>query len=211
MAKEEGKEKTQEEQRREVALKNLKSSKLVDIAASYIVNKSGVYGEAGDSAMEQFKYLPAFSSGTKAYNKDGQEYDLIKEAILSSREDGARYSGTVSEQKIMKDCAAIMQESLNYITIEDIMKLMGSKAEVKEQLKNVYIGNLVPKIPKEELAKLPEDEKKKIAESQKLYQNIIGSYQTYLTQKSVSEALAEGAKQIPKSLETILCEPEIKK
>jgi hypothetical protein len=102
--------------------------------------------------------------------------------------------------KIMKDCAAIMQESLNAIKISDVMGLMGSKANVPD----AYIGNLLPKISKEELDNLPADQKKGIQKSMEAYQTIVGSYQAYLTQTKVSEALAESAKQIPKGLEKLL-------
>lgn len=196
---------------REVALRNLKSSSLMNIATSYLVDKNkGAYGEAGNSAMEQFKYFPAFNSGAKAYSPEGEEYDLIKNSILSSREDGERYSGNISEKKIMKDCFAIMQESLNALTISDILELMGSKAEIPEKYKNMYVKDLVPKISKEDMANLSNEEEKKIKNSAELYQNLIESYQSYISQKMVSESLGESAKQIPKSLEKILIEGDKK-
>jgi hypothetical protein len=200
------KEKSPEEIKREIALKNLKASGLMNIASSYLVHKSGQYGEAGDSAMEQFKYFPAFNSGTKVYNAKGEQYDLIQNSILTSREEGQRYSGNVSELKIMKDCAAIMQESLNAVKISDVMGLMGSKANVIDG----YVGDLMPKISKEEMAKLAPEQKEAIKASMEVYQNLIGGYQTYLATKNVSEALAESAKQIPKGLEAILKAPEKK-
>jgi len=200
-------EKSPEEVNREIALKNLKSNNLMNIASSYLVHKSGgAFGEADNSAMEQFKYMPAFNSGTKAFNAKGEEYDVVKNSILASREDGQRYSGNVSEMKIMKDCATIMQESLNAVKISDVMGLMGSKAKIKD----AYVKDLMPKFSKEEFEKLSEEQKKSIQASMELYQNLIGSYQTYLTQMKVSEALAESAKQVPKGLEKLLAEPEKK-
>jgi len=192
------------EAKREIALKNLKSSNLMNIAASYIVNENKQFGEADNSAMEQFKYFPSFNSGTKAYSADGKEYDLIKEAILNSRESGQRYSGNISERKIMKDCAAIMNESLSSIKIKDMLVLMGSKAEISEEYQNMYIGDLVPKMSKEDAKSLNDEDKKKIKNQAELYQNLIGSYQTFLTQKMVSESLWESSKQVTKNLETIL-------
>jgi len=202
------KEKTPEELKREVALKNLKASNLMNVASSYLVHKNGeVYGKADNSAMEEYKYLPAFSSGTKAYNAKGEEYDVIRNSILASREDGQRYSGNVSEMRIMKDCAAIMQESLNAVKISDVMGLMGSNANVKD----AYVGSLMPKYTEEEVEKLSEEQKKGLKASMELYQSLVGGYQTYLAQTKVSEALAESAKQIPKGLEALLTEPEKKK
>ena len=200
------KEKSPQEVNREVALKNLKATNLMNIAAAYIAHKSGQFGEAGDSSMEKFKYLPSFSSGTKAYNAKGEEYDVVQNSILASREDGQRYSGNVSEMKVMKDCAAIMQESLNAVKISDVMSLMGSKANVED----AYVNSLMPNMSKEDVAKLTEDQKKVLKASAELYQNLIGGYQTYLAQTKVSEALAESAKQIPKGLEALLVTPEKK-
>jgi hypothetical protein len=142
----------------------------------------------------------------KAYNAKGEEYNVMQNSILTSREDGQRYSGNVSEMKIMKDCAAIMQESLNAVKISDVMSLMGSKANVED----AYVESLMPKISKEDAAKLSPEQKEGLNASMKLYQQLVGSYQTYLVQTKVSEALAESAKQIPKGLEKLLTVPEKK-
>lgn len=206
--KEKTKEKTPEELKREVAYKNLKAQNLMNVAAAYLVHKSGQYGTAGDNAMNEYKYFPAFNSGTKAYAADGTEYDVVKNSILASREDGQLYSGNVSEMKIMKDCTAIMQESLSALTINDVMGLMGSKAGLKAGFNGKYLRDLMPNVSEEEFAKLSEDKKKEFEESMKTYQNLIGGYQTYLANTKVSEALAESAKQIPKGLEKILAETE---
>jgi hypothetical protein len=200
------KEKTPEEVRREIALKNLKAVNLMNVAASYLVHKTKEFGDADNEVMDLFKYSPAFNASTKAYNAKGEEYDVVRNSILASREEGQRYSGNVSEMKIMKDCAAIMQESLNAVKISDIMGLMGSKVNVQD----AYVSSLIPKISKEEMAKLPKEQKEGIQKSMEIYQGLIGGYQTYLAQTKVSEALAESAKQIPKGLEAILKAPEKK-
>jgi hypothetical protein len=201
-------EKTSEEVSRDIALKNLKAANLMNVAASYLVLKSKeVYGSAGKSAMDQFKYSPAFNSGTKAYNAKGEEYDVVRNSILASREDGEMGTGNVSEMKIMKDCAAIMQESLNAVKISDIMGLMGSRVNVQD----AYVGSLMPQISKEEASKLSKEQKEGLQKSMEIYQSLIGGYQTYLTQTKVSEALSESAKQIPKGLEAILKAPEKEK
>ena len=46
----------QREQEREVALKNLAETSFMDLATAYLVDKDGQYGEAGNSAIEKFKY-----------------------------------------------------------------------------------------------------------------------------------------------------------
>lgn len=199
------KPKSPEELRREIALKNLKAANLMNVAAAYIVHKSGQFGTAGDAAMAEYKYFPSFGSGLKAYNpENGEELDVLKSSILASREDGQLYSGNVSELGIMKQCAGIMQESLNGLKISDIMKAMGSKASVKDG----YLSSLLPKMSEEQLAKLSPDQKKAFEESMNIYQTIVGSYQSYLATSKVSEALAESAKNIPKGLEKLLATPE---
>lgn len=200
------KEKSPEEQKREIALMNFNDKNLMDVAASYLVYKDKNFGKHDNLAMQEFKYFPAFNSGIKAYDENGKEYDVFKNSILASREEGEMYSGNVSELRIMKECAGIMQYALNNVTIKDIMSLMGSKANIED----AYVSNLVPKISKEEMNKLPDEQKEAIQASKELYQNIIGGYQTYLVQTKLSEALAESAKQIPKGLEAILAEPEKK-
>jgi hypothetical protein len=204
------KEKTLEEHKRDIALRNLKAANLMNVAAAYIVHKSGQYGTAGDNAMNEYKYFPSFNSGLKAYDANGKEYDIFKESILNSREDGQLYSGNVSELRIMKDCVAIMQESLGSLTVNDVMGLMGSKANINDKYNGKYLENLMPKYTKEELSKLSEDKKKELSETMGLYQNLIGGYSTYLANIKVSEALTESAKEIPKGLEKILAEPEKK-
>lgn len=199
-------EKKPEEVSREIALKNLKASNLMNMASAYLVHKTKEFGDADNDAMNQFKYSPAFSSGTKAYNAKGEEYDVAMNSIVASREDGQRYSGNVSEMRIMKDCAAIMQESLNAIKISDVMGLMGSKANVKD----AYVGSLMPRMSREEMDGLSKEQKEGLQKSMEVYQSIIGGYQTYLAQTKVSEALAESAKQIPKGLEALLKAPEKK-
>lgn len=208
------KEKNPVEGKREVALKNLKSEggiNLRNVAASYLVHKSKQFGDAGDNAMSEFKYLPAFTSGLKAYdNESGEEYDVIQQSIVNSREDDELYSGNVSEKKIMKDCTAIVNESLDALKIEDVMELVGANTALKEGFKGKYMRDLVPKYSKEEAAKLTPEQKKSFSDLKGIYQNLASSYQTYLATKGVSEALAESVKQIPKGLEKILVEPEKK-
>ncbi len=200
-------EKSPEEKQRDVALKNLKASNLVDVAASYLVYKNKKYGDEDNDAMNAFKYFPAFNSGLKAYAADGTEYNVMQNSILKSRQEGERYSGNISEMGIMKDCAAILQESLNSVKISDIMGLMGSKAKVNDG----YLGSLKSNISDEEFSKLSKDKQEAIVAQEGLYKNILGGYQAYLTKTKVSDALAQSAKEIPKGLEKMLAIPEEKK
>jgi hypothetical protein len=191
---EEKKEMTEEEMKkkleaqRQVALKNLKT-KLLDVAAAYLVHKSGNYGKEGDSAVEQHKYLPALSK-LKGYSPEGEEFDMFTSTLLASRQDGELYSGNFSEVQLMKNCTKVITESINNITISDLAGLMGYKGEVRDDIKELPVGVLAAnKEDKEALA---------------FYKQLTGSYQTYLATKTVSDALAERAKAIPKSLESLL-------
>ncbi len=95
---------------RKIALKNLKAGNLMNLASAFLVEESKEYGEAGSSAVEQFKYFPSFNAGLKNYDlKSGEENDLFKESILASRQGNKRYSGNISEYGIMQSCAGIMQ------------------------------------------------------------------------------------------------------
>ena len=180
------------ERQREIALKNLKASSLTDLASVYLVNSSGKYGEAGDSAVELYKYFPAMNSGAKIYDiESGTEVDLIRNSLLGSRQDGKRYTGNVSEFKIIKDCAGIVQESLATVKPQDVLELTGSGAEVKSAYKDKFIHELLN----------GSEEEKEIAGK------IIGIYLQYMTDKKVSEALNERTKSSKGSLEKILTEP----
>jgi len=200
----------EKENSRDYALKNLEAPNLVDVATSYLVDEDKNYGETDNSVMEQFKYFPAFNSGTKALNAKGEEYDLVQNSLIASREEGKRYSGNISERKIMKDCAEILFRAFHNITVKDAMKLMGSDAKINPQFNDVYVGDLNPQLSEEEFEKLSKTEQASFKESAKIYQNLVGGYQVYLTRTKVSEALAESVKQIPKGLEAILTTPEKK-
>ena len=197
---------------RKIALKNLKAGNLMNLASAFLVEESGVYGEAGGSAVQEFKYWPSFDSALKSNDlKSGEERNLYKESILASRQGagngkpGKRYSGSFKEYDIMQDCAGIMQESLDKIKVSDLYsELMGGDKKVKEELKDIYLGELRPQISQEEFSKLPENKQKGIKASQELYNTLTAAYQTYLTDKTVSESLGERKVQNLKNLEKIL-------
>ncbi len=193
---------------RKIALKNLKAGNLMNLASAFLVNESGQYGEAGDSAVEEFKYFPSFNSNLKAQNLESEkEYNIFENAIRNSRQSNKRYSGNISEYGIMQDCAEIMQNSLNQIKISDLYsELMGGSKKVKGELKDVYLGELRPQISQEEFIKLPENKQKGIQASQELYKTLVTAYQTYLTDKAVSESLGERKSSTLKNLEKILTE-----
>lgn len=193
---------------RKIALKNLKAENLMNLASTFLVHESGAYGEGGDSAVEKFKYFPSFNSNLKSNDfKTGEEIDLFRNSILNSRQGNKRYSGNISEYRLMQSCSEIMQESLDKIKISDLYsELMGGSKAVKKELKDIYLGDLRLQISQEEFEKLSDDKQKGIQASQELYKTLVGAYTQYLTDKVVSDSLGERKKSTVKSLEKILVE-----
>ncbi|MDP2672436.1 MAG: hypothetical protein Q8O84_01345 [Nanoarchaeota archaeon] len=194
------------ENSRKWALKNLKALDLMNLASAFLVHKSKAYGQSGDSAVQEFKYWPSFNSDLKANNlESGEEYNVFKNAILKSREEDEIYSGNFKEKEIMKDCAQIMQTSLNQIKVSDLYKeLMGGSKTIPKEMGDKYIGELIPKMSEEEINKLTEDKKKILQKNMEFYQILTESYKTDLMDKAVSESIGERRKQNLKGLEEIL-------
>ena len=186
-------EKEKQEQRA-VAIKNLQFSNLISAASAYFLEIDPNYGEVDKSAVENFAYFPAINKDLKAYSKEGQEIDLIKNSLLSSRQDGKRYSGSVSEYSIIKTSAQIIQESISALKVEDILNQLGYNSEIKEKYKGKYLSSLF------------ESEDK---ESKEVVQILATSYINYLKDMQVSNALKEKANSTKNGLEKIL-KPEKK-
>ena len=176
---------------REISLKNLKAQNLSNLAVAYFAqSKKGGYGERDNSAVEKHLYLPAISSGLKFHNpENGEEEDLMTSELMSSREDGERYSGNISEKGLMKKSASIIQDSLGGIRVKDMMELIGSKIPIDDSYKGRYLV---------ELANSPNEEDKKV------YETLVGGYMNYITSKGVSESLEKDSKQIRKNLEGLV-------
>jgi hypothetical protein len=187
----ENKQPTQEEiekkryDARESALKTF-GSNVVDLAAAFYVENSGQYGEAGASAVDQYIYGPAIRDNT----------EIIFANLLGSRQGKKRYTGNVSEWSIIQNAAKIVNESLGAISIPDVLNLMGSEAELRDELKQGYMGDYLNS----------QDENTK-----KFAQGVASSYLTYLTDMKVSEALSRKAKAGRGALEDIVQKEEPKK
>lgn len=175
---------------RAVALKNLKNKSLVSLATVYHVDRSKAYGEAGDSVVENYLYFPAINSSTKfsVYDKETKsekEVDLMRNAILGSREDGRRYSGHASEHGIIKSCAAIVEESLPKLQVKDVLELIGSDKTVKPAYQNKYLSDL----------EAGNEEEKK------MYNEIKNDYMHYLIQSGVADAFKQDRDSTKSGLE----------
>ena len=124
------------EKTRGYALQNLKAANLSNLAVAYgAQSKDSGFGETDNAAVEQFLYRPSIK-GSDAYNlQTGEKSDLVYGSLLSSRQDGRRYSGQVSEYGMLQRAASITQESLLSVKVSDVMEIIGSKVPVKKDTK----------------------------------------------------------------------------
>ncbi|MEK6926175.1 MAG: hypothetical protein AABW50_02765 [Nanoarchaeota archaeon] len=185
----------EKETQREVALKNLSSAGLVSLASAYQVyaDKKN-YGEMDNAVLEQYKYFPAIAGGIKYIDPEtGQETDLMANSILASREDGERYSGSVSEKKVLKTAGSITTQSLTRVKVQDVLELSGSGKTVPERYKNAYVGDLLSSEDKE---------------TKEFAKNLIGAYVSLFTSKNVQDAYGARSEDIKKSLETLVAPDE---
>ena len=169
---------------RKVALHNLRDRGITDLAAPYLLKKTGEYVE---SAVHDFKYLPLISSPTRS------TYSLILGRLLDSREDGERYTGSVSESYIIKKAAEIVDESLGRVTVNDILKLMGSEEKIREDYREKYLSDLG---------------KSENEEDKKIFKRVVNGYLEYLKDIKAAEALSARARLYRGGLEEILVERE---
>lgn len=189
----EAEKKEAREKAREVALKNLKNDGIRSLAAAYFVdsfkakNPGMNYGEAGESAVELYKYLPGIRS------PEGQE--IVMTTLLGSRQGSKRYSGNVSEYGVIKTAGDIMTQSLGGVSIDDVMSTLGSKANVDTKYRGKYLSDLFEGSD----------------EDQKVGHQILNGYLQNFTDTSVSEALNARAKDTVKGLEEVVQTPEPKK
>lgn len=164
----------QREGMREVGIQNLGNETIVNLATA---NFADGYGDAGASAVERNLYLPTIQSEEAS--------KLIAGSLLDSRQNGKRYSGNVSEAKIIGDCAKIVQESLLSVKTNDLLELMGSDVKAADDYNNKYVSDL-----------------KDVNED--VFKNVFGGYIQYLTDAKVSEALGNQAGSTKKGIEKIL-------
>lgn len=177
------------EKRRAISLRNLKEKNLQNFALAYFVDESKEFGEADNATVEQFKYLPAINSGINYYNpKTGEKSNLFTDSLLGSRQGEKRYTGNVSEYKLIQDAASIIQESLMTVKVGDILGLTGS--DIKSKYSEMYIADLA------QAGK----------EGQELAKKIIGTYNSYFVSSGMSDAYSQSAKSAKKGLESILAE-----
>ncbi|HJX50327.1 MAG TPA: hypothetical protein VJ438_02600, partial [Candidatus Nanoarchaeia archaeon] len=170
--------KKEREDKRKFAMNNLNDPILRSLSVAHLVEISGQYGEAGSSAVHDFKYLPALHS----------EYaqDFMVQSLMDSRQDRKRYTGSFSEYDLLQRASSVMDQSLGDITVQDIVKLLGSKKKVSEKYAKTYVSDL--------------DEKEA--------QTLTGMYASAFLDSEVAEALALRAKAISGRLEEMVLKKE---
>lgn len=204
-------EKTEEEKRedvRQLALRNLTAPSLTNLALAYLTSKNKDFGEADNSAVHDFKYLPSYKGAT-FYNEDGKEVNLFDSILMGSRQGEERYTGRVDEYGLIQTSASIIQRSLSYLRVNDIFKLMGSNATIDKKYDNKYISDIIPKIDEKEFTKLSDKQKEEIKKDQEFVQALIGGYMNYFTKTGVASALNQSAIKIRSGLEELV-KPEEK-
>ncbi len=176
---------------RSIALKNIGQSNIPNLAVVYNSNREGSgYGKNDNDAVENFLYLPSIKSGSSFYDpQSGKDADLIYSSLVNSRQEGVRYSGQVSEYGILQTAAKIMQDSLLALKVEDILSLVNSSIEIKEDYQDNYISDLI---------------ESQGEEGKKLAGYLIGGFMEYITAQGVSKALEEKAGQIKGGLESLV-------
>ncbi len=179
--KNEEKKLTPEEEKelaRRYALESLKDLTISNFAAIHFIEQNSRFSEDDKNLMHDAMYIRTLSS------KEGESF--LSQFLLKNREGGKRYSGTLSELKVLKDCAQIYQNAIQNITPQDLLGLMNSKVQVSEEYKRISsFGDLAKK-----------DEKK--------FKEIYGTYMNYFLGSKISEAREIELSMNKKSLEGIL-------
>jgi hypothetical protein len=185
MAKDKDKKRTPEEREadRKHALTTLKEKGVKALAGTFWVDQSKAYGEAGERATHDFKYLPTMQNPTKNVSK------LITNSLLGSRQGDQRYTGTVSEYGILNSCAAMRDNAIGKLKVQDVYELAGSKEVAPKKYAEMFVEDLA------------EAEGKKDKE---FYAKLIGINQTAFAHKTVEEALAAERKAMVGDLEKIV-------
>lgn len=195
------------EQKRDIALYNLRSGGLLNLSTAYFAQKEGGgFGEMDNSAVEKFLYNPSFNSaisGDLKYmnSETGEETSVAgvsQEDLERSREGGRRYSGqvNVSEYRTIEKASRIIQNALRNVKVEDIKELMDSDVEIDERYKGKYMNDLLES----------EDE-----EVKQFAQMLIGGYLGYLTTKGVTRALSQTTEASKGGLERLLSGEELQR
>jgi hypothetical protein len=166
----------QREEMRNAGMFNLQNKNLVTLGIAYLIEQSKEFGEViKDSNYNRF--IPALNSVSS---------EVINSSLESSRKEGKRFSGTVSEESIAEKCAMVVMNAINNIKVEDILHIIGSEADVLDRYKGRYVSEL----------------------DTEYKSKVIGAYQSYLVMNEISASVMETTRNQRDGLVKILSESE---
>ncbi len=181
------------ERHREYALMNLEDSGFEDLrylAVADRVESEDQYGPSSKGVSHQNLYLPSVTSGdVNFYSPDGNERNVLGMAFADAvAKSEGRYSESITGRDVLKASSRVIQNSLTYVKVGDIVRLIGS---------GVDLGEINDEYVYEVLRSGSEEEKKQI-------QKLIGAYMKHSDSKGLSKAYDRQASAISGGLEQIL-------
>ncbi|MBU2616617.1 MAG: hypothetical protein KKB79_01390 [Nanoarchaeota archaeon] len=175
--------------KRAVALKNLKAEHLVNLAVAYHAqSENSGYGKADNDAVQKYLYANSLSPAS-ILGEDGNEHTLIEKTLAESRQDGKAYTGQVSEYGLIKSAARIIQDSLKVIKVNDVLELLGSDVMISGDYNDKYVSDLMES---------EDDDVKTVAKV------LMGGYINHVVSKKVAEALGKRADDAKSGLENLV-------
>lgn len=157
------------EEGRAVALKNI-GSQLWDYALPKLVTFES-FGRLSEGAKEKYAALIQKVPSQEMYER------LFAPQLL---EEG----GAVTSPYIQNSSAAIIQQSFAMLKVEDIVKYVGAKGNIKESYKGKYVADL---------------DKKEVG-------TLIAMAMSYGLNKKIVELVGDESKGIASGLEKLVCE-----
>jgi len=201
---------------REYALANLENQDLINLAVAHNVHNERGFGPEGDSAYHNHIYKNA-KKDAEIIDGAGNKKNLTEYLLEKSRKEGQLYSGQIYEKKLIEEASKSIETALNDVTVEDILRLIGSNKSVNEKYKGKTLAEFYPKrdenlTDEENKKRLGEMKLKDVQEIQKQTQfaeSLKQAYFSYISKKRVSEALAKSAEiDVKGDLENLVCETE---
>jgi len=175
--------------KRAVALKNLKAEHLVNLAVAYHAqSENSGYGKADNDAVQKYLYANSLSPAS-ILGEDGNEHTLIEKTLAESRQDGKAYTGQVSEYGLIQSAARIIQDSLKVIKVNDVLEILGSDVMISGAYNDKYVSDLMES---------EDDDVKTVAKV------LMGGYINHVVSKKVAEALGKRADDAKSGLENLV-------
>ena len=182
MAEEEKKTKAQQEaeakeRRREIALRNLKSQRFMDLGALYMTTTdSSRFGrEITDAVGKHYDLSLASQEGAS----------LMLDSLKRTRDDGRYGSGYLMEREIPQRVFTVLMESLSSVKVSDILDAIGSKVKAKSEYADLWFDDFFKKY--EDVAK-----------------GLLQNYRDYIVRSVAAQSIQGVADETKKNLENLL-------